>query len=185
MHTLRSMLLKAYWLVLVIMFSGALKALLRMVANHSSVLSAGWSSNARATGRDTWSSTQAWKATSAPCVPFVVLVKTISSPTWRWDDLDSLRVKCTLMLYSPQIRRCSKYAAFPIYFQWGSNKDAAFCSERSRDQINHSLHHTAAANHVFQPSKMKANKKTIIPVPVLVWMQPLSPTELCDLYLSS
>lgn len=87
------MLLKAYWLFLVIMFSGALKALLRMVANHSSVLSAGWSSNARATGRDTWSSTRAWKATSAPCVPFVALVKTISSPTWRWDDLDSLRVK--------------------------------------------------------------------------------------------
>lgn len=88
------MLLKAYWLFLVIMFSGALKALLRMVANHSSVLSAGWSSNARATGRDTWSSTQAWKATSAPCVPFVALVKTISSPTWRWDDLGSLlRVK--------------------------------------------------------------------------------------------
>lgn len=137
------------------MFSGALKALLRMVANHSSVLSAGWSSNARATGRDTWSSTQAWKATSAPCVPFVVLVKTIWSPTWRWDDLDSLRVK--KMLHSHQICHCSEYAAFPIYFQWGSKKVAAFCSQKSRDQTNHGLHHTAAANHVFQPSNMKAN----------------------------
>lgn len=62
-----------------------IKALLRMVANHSSVLCVAWSSNARATGRDTWSSTQAWKAISVRCVPSAVLAKTISSPTWRLD----------------------------------------------------------------------------------------------------
>lgn len=37
----------------------ALKALPRMAANHSSVLYVDWSSNARATGKDTWLSTQA------------------------------------------------------------------------------------------------------------------------------
>lgn len=70
----------------------ALKALPRMVANRSSVLCVDWSSNARATGRDTWSSTQAWKATSVLCVPSVVLAKTILSPTWRWKDMDFLHL---------------------------------------------------------------------------------------------
>lgn len=75
-----------------------LKALLRMVANHSSVLYVDWSSNARATGRDTWSSTQAWKAISVLCVPSAVLVKTISSPTWRWDNMDFCFVTPTLFI---------------------------------------------------------------------------------------
>lgn len=74
------------------MFFGVLKALLRMVANHSSVLCVDLSLNARATGRDTWSSTQAWKATSVPCVHSAVLAKTILSPTWRWDDMDFLHL---------------------------------------------------------------------------------------------
>lgn len=74
---------------LIIMFFRALKALRRTAANHSSALCADWSSNARATGRGTWSSTRAWKATSAPCAPFAVLEKTISSPTWRWASPDS------------------------------------------------------------------------------------------------